>query len=50
MYFIARARVAETKERARRNIKIKWFEPMSETQLDTCDFYKKNRKMVDKLP
>ncbi len=50
MYFIARARIAETRERARRKIQIKWFEPMSQTQLDTCDFYKKNKKMVDKLP
>ena len=50
MYFIARARIGETRERARRKIQIKWFEPMSQAQLDTCDFYKKNKKIQDKLP
>ena len=50
MYFIARARFAETSERSKRKIQIKWFEPMTKEQLDTCDFFKKNKKMVDKLP
>jgi hypothetical protein len=29
MYFIARARIAETSELSRKKIQLKWFEPMT---------------------
>jgi len=49
MYFILRARLAETKERNAKGIKIKWFEAMSQAELEKCDFYKK-KQVKDMLP
>jgi hypothetical protein len=41
MYFICRARLAETKERNAKKIKIYWFEPMRVEDLKECKFYHK---------
>jgi len=41
MYFILRARLAETRERSKKGIKIKWFTAMTKEELLKCDFYNK---------
>jgi hypothetical protein len=48
MWFILRARLAETKERRAKQLPFYWFEPMAQADLDKCKFAKK--KTQDKLP
>ncbi len=48
MYFIATARLRETKERRAKQIPFHWFEPIAPSDLAQCDFAKK--KTQDKLP
>lgn len=43
-----KGRMAETRERNKKNLKIGWFEPMAVEDLKECKFYRK--KTQDKLP
>jgi hypothetical protein len=45
-----KARIAETSERNKLKVKIGWLTPMSKEDLMKCNFFKKSKNQVDKLP
>ena len=44
IYFVKKSAMKQCKELKEKGIEIKWFEPLTEKELEKCEFYKESLK------
>ena len=47
IYFVIKGVMKQSTELKQRGIEMKWFEPLSEKELEKCDFYKQSLKKTE---